>query len=186
MPNNWRHHHFLNKDLSVQRAHLCADDEVLWVWLNAEWEPLQRRVEAAKWKHQSNCCDCYESHRTNETHSAGVEVVQPRNNTTIRYVQAQPAFLKESSGCDYRSCSMDENWSHTRREDNSWINRICKEEQGSGIIKLLSEEMQLFSASAWVKWAKLHENNLQEGAETLGSHSNQIILLILTDFAGCL
>lgn len=34
--------------------------------------------------------------------------------------------------------------------------------------------------------SKLHQNNLQEGAETLGSHSNQIKSLILTDFAGCL
>lgn len=34
----------MKKDLPVQRVQLCADDKVLWVWINAEREPLQRQV----------------------------------------------------------------------------------------------------------------------------------------------
>lgn len=167
----------------MKRAQLCADDEVLWVWINAERQPLQRRVEASKWKHQSNRCDCYESRRTNETHRTGMEVVQPRNNTTIRYVQRSPQSWKSPQAMTTDPVQ----WMKTGVRLGGMIiagwthlQRIT----GNGILKKTDARRDV--AISVLGMSKLHQNNLQKGAEALGSHSNQIKSRILTDFAGCL
>lgn len=78
---------------------------------------------------------------------------------------------------------MDENWSQTRRDDNSWMNTSAKNNRQWNFKKTAARRDVAISV---LGMNKLHQNNLQEGAETLRSHSNQIKSLILTDFAGCL
>lgn len=78
---------------------------------------------------------------------------------------------------------MDENWSQTRRDDNSWMNTSAKNNKQWNLKKTAARRDVAISV---LGMSKLHQNNLKKGAETLGSRSNQIKSRILTDFAGCL